>query len=167
MSKVKELEAKFWLCKFNVYSLSVWSDKLRLKLVNTHWFICLFIKTCPVGSVELDRLFAVGMTELGAAFFAYRSETVARIEVNELHAPALKGGYRLEILILVGIGCDWILNVFDVAYSFTEFALGDEVCLAFAARNVLKLGQFEVDLLITDFVAVSAFGGKVPVLVGR
>lgn len=79
------------------------------------------------------------MTEFSATFFPDCSETVTWIEVYEFNASALKRSYCLELLVLVGVGRYWILNVLNVATSFTEFALGDEVCLAFASGDILYL----------------------------
>lgn len=60
-----------------------------------------------------------------------------------------------------------ILDVFNVAHSFTEFALGNVVCLTFAAWNVLNLVKFEINLLVTSFVTVGTLCGEIPVFFRR
>jgi hypothetical protein len=60
-----------------------------------------------------------------------------------------------------------VLYVLNVAYSFTELALGYVVGLAFASLDILDLSQFKVNLLVTSFVAVSAFCDEIPVFIWR
>ena len=107
------------------------------------------------------------MTEFSTALFTNRSKTVTRVEVNKLQSTALEGGYSLKLVVFVGIYCQGVLKVLYVAHSFTELALGDVVCLAFAARDVLYFYKLKVDFLIACFVAVSALSCEVPIFVSR
>lgn len=107
------------------------------------------------------------MAEFSATFFANRSEAVTRVEVNKLQSTALEGGYSLKLVVFVGVCCQGVLKVLYVAHSFTELALGDVVCLAFAAWNILYFYKLEVDFLIACFVAMSALSSEVPIFVSR
>lgn len=149
------------------YSLSARSDDLGLKLVDSYWFIGRLIKSRPVWSVKLDWFFSVRMAELGSTFFSDRPKSIAWVKIDQFHTSAFERCDGFKVLILIRVGRMRILDVFNVAHSFTEFALGYVVCLTFAAWNVLNLVKFEINLLVTNFVTVGTLCGEVPVFFWR
>jgi hypothetical protein len=107
------------------------------------------------------------MTELGSTFFTDRPKSIAWEKIDQFQTSAFEGCNGFKVLILIRVGRMRILDVFNVAHSFTEFALCNIVCLTFAARNVLNLVKFEVNLLVASFVTVGTLCGEVPVFFRR